>query len=383
MKRLPESSTELAAAAPGGVSLNVLPPATLVTPDRLQADYRAPAWLRNRHLQTIWPVMVGAGPRMQYRRERWATPDGDFVDLDWAVPPQVDAVGSARTSSARTSSAAIASAATATAATGPLVALFHGLEGSSASHYARSLMASALAAGWRGVVINWRGCSGEPNLLARAYHAGDSAEVDWILRRLRPDFVAGVSLGANALFKWLGEQGSQAGFIRAAAGVSAPQDLQAGALALSSNFNRLYCMAFMSSLKRKSLLKLDRFPGLYDRRRVAAARDFHDFDELVTAPLHGFESARDYWVRSSSKQYLGAIEVPTLVLNARNDPFLPEQALARRPEVSRHVVLDYPAHGGHVGFTHGGLQLRSNAGRTPVAGGWLAQRLMSFFRQFA
>jgi predicted alpha/beta-fold hydrolase len=351
MKRLPESFTELLAGAPGG-GVETLPAGGPVVTERSEPDYRAPAWLRNRHLQTIWPVMVAGGPRVQYRRERWSTPDGDFVDLDWATPPPGTP-----------------------ASGGPLVALFHGLEGSSASHYARWLMASSLAVGWRGVVINWRGCSGEPNLLARAYHAGDSAEVDWILRRLRPDFVAGVSLGANALFKWLGEQGSDAGFVRAAAGVSAPQDLQAGAMSLTRNFNRLYCLSFLGTLKRKSLLKLDRFPDLYDRRLLLAARNFQEFDDIVTAPLHGFVDARDYWTRSSCKQYLRGIEVPTLVLNARNDPFLPEQALAQPSEVSRHVVLDYPAHGGHVGFTHGRLP--------PGSGGWLPQRLMTFFRQFA
>jgi uncharacterized protein len=373
MKHLPESSTELLAdaSAAGGLLMQSPalpdlqdlrdPPAASPAPTgaaRMHLDYRAPPWLRNRHLQTIWPVMLRAGPRMQYRRERWTTPDGDFIDLDWAVGPPDRPAG-----------------------TGPLVALFHGLEGSSGSHYARSLMASALAAGWRGVVVNWRGCSGEPNLLARAYHAGDSAEVDWILRRLRPDFVAGVSLGANALLKWLGEQGSQADFIRAAAGVSAPQDLEVGALALGRHFNRLYCMSFMGSLKRKSLLKLERFPGIYDRRKVVAARNFQDFDDVVTAPLHGFASARDYWIQSSSKQYLGGVEVPTLVLNARNDPFLPEHALARPSEVSRHVVLDYPAHGGHVGFTHEWRQ-SGRGGEPQAAGSWLPQRLMGFFRQF-
>jgi predicted alpha/beta-fold hydrolase len=313
-------------------------------------DYLAPPWLRNPHLQTIWPTLVPATPRVTYRRERWTTPDDDFIDLDWAVP----AVG-------------------APTADGPLVALFHGLEGNSGSHYARALMADLLAMGWRGVVVHWRGCSGEPNLLARAYHSGDSAEVDWILRRLRPDFAAGVSLGANALLKWLGEQGSGAGFIRAAAGVSAPQDLHAGAIALSRGFNRLYCWNFMNTLKRKSVLKLDRFPDLYDRRQLLAARTFFDFDDLVTAPLHGFESAIDYWTRSSCKQYLGGIAVPTLVLNARNDPFLPEVALARASEVSVAVTLDYPADGGHVGFVHG---------RIPGTVDWLPRRLTAYFKQF-
>ena len=342
MRRHPASSTEALARLVGVVETPAISP---------HADYLAPGWMRNRHLQTIWPAVVAVARPVQYRRERWSTPDGDFIDLDWAVPSLATQ-----------------------AAAGPLVALFHGLEGNSDSHYARSLMADLLAIGWRGVVVHWRGCSGNPNLLARAYHSGDSAEVDWILRRLRPDFVAGVSLGANALLKWLGEQGSQAGFIRAAAGVSAPQDLQAGAVALSAGFNRLYCWNFMTTLKRKSIAKLDRFPGLYDRQKLLASRNFFDFDDLVTAPLHGFDNAIDYWTRSSCKQYLGGIAVPTLVLNARNDPFLPEQVLARQSDVSAAVVLDYPAHGGHVGFVHG---------RMPGDGLWMPQRLIAFFGQFA
>jgi predicted alpha/beta-fold hydrolase len=322
-----------------------------------------PFWLRNRHLQTVWPVLVAAAPPVRYRRERWTTPDGDFIDLDWAVsiPSPVPGLAPGRGPGIPP-------------ADGPLVALFHGLEGCSNSHYARALMAQLLAMGWRGVVVHWRGCSGEPNLLARAYHSGDSAEVDWILRRLRPDFAAGVSLGANALLKWLGEQGSQAGFIRAAAGVSAPQDLHAGATALSRGVSRAYCWSFLGTLKRKSVLKLDRFPDLYDRRKLLAARDFFDFDELVTAPLHGFSSAIDYWTRSSCKQYLGDITVPTLVLNARNDPFLPERFLARPSEVAAVVELDYPAAGGHVGFTD------RRADGNP---GWLPRRLTDFFERFA
>jgi predicted alpha/beta-fold hydrolase len=350
MKHRTENFIEDLSRAGDGATA-ILPHVSVGPSCAIDPAYRAPGWLRNRHLQTIWPVVVAGSTSVRYRRERWTTPDQDFIDLDWVEPPPGGQAG-----------------------TGPLVALFHGLEGSSASHYARALMAHLLGVGWRGVVINWRGCSGEPNLLARAYHSGDSAEVDWILRRLRPDFVAGVSLGANALLKWLGEQGSQAGFIRAAAGISAPQDLHAGAVALSRGFNRLYCHNFMLTLKRKSLLKLDQFPGIYDRQKVLASRTFFDFDDVVTAPLHGFASAMDYWTRSSCKQYLGGIAVPTLVLNARNDPFLPESSLAGPSEVSRQVVLDYPAHGGHVGFIQG---------RVPGSGDWLPQRLTKFFRQFA
>src|SRR5690606_34933738 len=172
--------------------------------------YRAPRWLPGPHAQTIYPSLFGGAPPIEYRRERWTTPDQDFIDLDFTRPPP--------------------------AADAPWLVLFHGLEGSSQSHYARALMAAARDAGWQGVVPHFRGCSGEANLAPRAYHSGDSDEIDWIVRRLvaragtAPVFVAGVSLGANALLKWLGERGDEAaGLVAAAAGISAPQDLRAGA----------------------------------------------------------------------------------------------------------------------------------------------------------
>lgn len=302
--------------------------------------------MRGGHLQTVWPALnVRVAPRVRYRRERWDTPDDDFIDLDWTTDTSAGTPGE-----------------------GPLVALFHGLEGSAESHYARALMAHAAAAGWRGVVVHWRGCGGEPNLLARSYHSGDSDEIDWIVRRLKPDFVAGVSLGANALLKWLGTPGSWTQTVRAAAGVSAPQDLEASASALSRGVNRLYCEHFFATMKRKSILKLDRFPDLYDRRKVLEARNFFEFDDVVTAPLHGFKGAGDYWMRSSCKQFLRHIAVPTLVVNARNDPFLPESALATPWQVSERVTLEYPAEGGHVGFVDRRLGTS-----------WLPRRLMAFF----
>lgn len=331
MTRPPASSTEADSLAP-----------------RAPFDYRPPAWLRGAHLQTVWPALNSrAAPQVRYRRERWETPDHDFIDLDWATDTSAGPPGS-----------------------GPLLVLFHGLEGSAESHYARALMAQVAAAGWRGVVAHWRGCGGEPNLLARSYHSGDSDEIDWIVRRLQPDFVAGVSLGANAVLKWLGTPGSWTRTVRAAAGVSAPQDLEASASALSRGVNRLYCEHFFATMKRKSILKLDRFPDLYDRRKVLEARNFFEFDDVVTAPLHGFKGAGDYWMRSSCKQFLRHIAVPTLVLNARNDPFLPESALATPWQVSRHVTLEYPAEGGHVGFVDRRLGTS-----------WLPRRLMAFFAQ--
>jgi predicted alpha/beta-fold hydrolase len=288
---------------------------------------------------------------IHYRRERWELPDGDFIDLDW-----LDGAGNA-------------------APDAPLVVLFHGLEGDSHSVYARYLMAALRQRGWRGVVPHFRGCSGAPNRLPRAYHSGDSAEVGYILHRLRAGtgqmYAAGVSLGGNALLKWLGEQGSAAGeVVLACAAVSAPLDLPAAGAALDRGFNRIYSGHFLRSLKPKALAKLDRFPGLYDRQAVAAASRIEQFDSLVTAPLHGYRDAADYWMQAASKPWLQHIQVPTLIINARNDPFMPAAVLPDATQVSAQVKLDFPQQGGHVGFVTG-----------PFPGGfdWLPQRLLDYF----
>lgn len=310
--------------------------------------YHAPKWLPGGHAQTIYPLLIRP-PLPNYRRERWETPDGDFIDLDWVEsPPRA-----------------------------PLVVLFHGLEGSSASHYAVSLMRAVGLRGWGGVVVHFRGCSGEPNRLPRAYHSGDSEEVDWTLRRLReqfparPIFAAGVSLGGNALLKWLGERESAASAaITAAAAVCAPVDLTACGHQLGRGFNRVYTRRFLETLLPNAADKLIRYPGLLDARRLAGVRNLYEFDDVVTAPLHGFRDADDYWARASAKPWLAAIRVPTLELHARNDPFLPAHALPRRDEVSAAVTLEIPAEGGHVGFVTGSLPGRLD---------WLPQRLLHYF----
>ncbi|MFA6310065.1 MAG: hydrolase [Sterolibacterium sp.] len=309
--------------------------------------YRAPAWLLGAHLQTVWPLLRKPAPPT-YRRERWETPDGDFIDLDWIDGP----------------------------ATAPLLVLFHGLEGSSHSHYARSLMRAIRRRRWRGVVVHFRGCSGEPNRLARAYHSGDSEEIDWILRRLGesgPLFSVGVSLGGNALLKWLGEQGAAARrLIAAAAAISAPLDLAASDASLTRGVNRLYARHFLQRLVPKALEKLERYPGLYRADAVRAARSLGAFDDVVTAPLHGFRDAADYYARSSAKQFLAAIEVPTLLLNALNDPFLPATALPGPGQMSSSLNLETPNAGGHVGFVQGVF---------PGQLEWLPGRILAFFEQ--
>ena len=311
--------------------------------------YRAPGWLANPHLHTIYGSLFVARPLVAYRRERWDTPDGDFVDVDFVdAPPDT-----------------------------PRVVLFHGLEGSSDSPYARMLMHRVSQRGWRGAVVNFRGCSGEPNRLPRAYHSGDWQEVDWILARLAagangaPLYAAGVSLGGNALLKWLGEKGESAvGVVARAAAVSAPLDLMAAGEALGRGFSLVYARHFLATLKANAAAKHARFPGSFDLERMRRSRTLREFDDVVTAPLHGFRDTDDYWTRASSKPLLRNIAVPTLVLNARDDPFLPEQALPSANEVSRAVTIEFPESGGHVAFVSGSF---------PGHIGWLPERLLHFF----
>ncbi len=313
----------------------------------VRAGFAAPAWLASGHLQTLYAATLCPAPRVAFRRERLETPDGDFVDLDW-----VDGDEQA-----------------------PVVVLFHGLEGCSRSHYALALMDAVRRRGWRGAVAHFRGCSGELNRLPRFYHSGDTDHVAFALDRVRarsggaPVFAAGVSLGGNALLKWLGD-GAASPAPDAAAAVSVPLDLAAAGYHLEDGFNRVYTHYFLRRLKRKSLAKLARHPGLYSAAAVRAARTLHDFDDVVTAPLHGFRDADDYWRRASSKPRLGGIGVPTLVLNARDDPFLPAAALPRPDEVAGAVRLELPSHGGHAGFVSGAF---------PGHLRWMPERVLAFF----
>lgn len=318
--------------------------------------FRAPRWLPGGHAQTIWPVLFSRrfdGPPPSYRRERWPTPDDDFVDVDWQGED----------------------------AEAPLLVLFHGLEGSSMSHYAQAFASEARRRGFRFAVPHFRGCSGELNRAPRAYHSGDHAEVGWMLERCRAlhhgsMIAVGVSLGGNALLRFAEEAGDAAArLLRAVAAVSAPIDLAAGGAAIGRGFGRLvYTRMFMRSMRPKALAKLAQHPGLFDRGRMLAARDLRDFDDVFTAPLHGFSGVDDYYARASAKAALASIRVPALVLNARNDPFLPANVLPSPAQVGRHVTLWQPAHGGHVGFAAGGWPGHLRTVPDAVLG-WLAARL--------
>lgn len=318
--------------------------------------YRSPRWLPGGNAQTIWPALFGRrrhGPPLTFRRERWTTPDHDFVDADW-LGENLDA---------------------------PLLVMFHGLEGSTQSHYAQAFADWARRHGWRFVMPHFRGCSGELNLAPRAYHSGDFEEIGWMLaqakaRHAGPIAAVGVSLGGNALLRWAEEAGDTASATaKAVAAISSPIDLAAGGHAIGRGFNRLvYTRMFLRSMKPKALAKLAQHPGLFSRETLLAARDLYAFDNVFTAPLHGFRDTDDYWSRGSAKPHLSLIRIPALVLNAVNDPFVPGTSLPRPHEVGRHVTLWQPPHGGHVGFPGGRWPGHVMTLPDEVMG-WIARRL--------
>jgi predicted alpha/beta-fold hydrolase len=321
-------------------------------------NYRAPLWLPGGHLQTIWPALYGRrvqGPAPRFRRERWDTPDGDFIDVDW-LQDVADAPAG-------------------------LLVLFHGLEGSTQSQYAQAYAGWARAQGLAYAVPHFRGCSGELNRAPRAYHSGDWQEIDWVLRRLRARLAApgqrlivvGISLGGNALLRWAGELGETATQVAdAVAAICSPLDLAAGGHAIGRGFNRqVYTRMFLSTMKPKALAKWQQHPGLFDREVLSRARTLYEFDDVFTAPLHGFRNVDDYWARASAKPHLPAIRVPALALNARNDPFVPARSLPRAQDVGSCVTLWQPPQGGHVGFAGGRWPAGHVMDMPRAVGGWL------------
>lgn len=319
--------------------------------------YRSPVWLPGGHLQTIWPALYArrrfAAP-LPLQRQRWLTPDQDFIDVDVQAASRPER---------------------------PMFVLFHGLEGSSQSHYAEAFADWAAAQDLNFAVPHFRGCSGEINQAPRAYHSGDHEEIDWILARLRRIhkqkggetlMAAGVSLGGNALLRWAAEQGRMAAqHADAVASICSPLDLVQSGHAIGQGFNRqVYTRMFLRSMKPKALAKLAQHPGLFDRQRLMAAQDLYEFDNVFTAPLHGFKNTDDYWSRASAKPLMNEIRIPALALNACNDPFVPACSLPQSSDVSSSVTLWQPKHGGHVGFAQGSVP-GNVRGLPDAVGGWL------------
>nr|WP_218953253.1 alpha/beta hydrolase [Parapusillimonas granuli] len=340
------------------------------------------------HLQTLYGTLAARYHRIAFVRERVDTPDGDFLDFDWTGPGLfADRLAGGELTKPDPTLAHTAAhrwmrdddwTTVPAGADIPALILFHGLEGSSRSHYAQSIAQHFRARGWMVAIAHFRSCSGFPNRMARAYFSGDSEDVDFMLKTVRGRLpharwhAVGVSLGGNALLKHVGEQAEGLGWLNACAAVSVPMDLVACGVCLSETWagRHIYSRYFLRSMKVKIQEKAKRFPGNIDVFRLNQAKSLREFDDLYTAPMHGYKNALDYWTRASSKRLLRSVAVPTLVLNARNDPFVPAPSLPGSVDCSGSILLHQPAEGGHASFV---------TGRFPADLGWLPIRLARFF----
>jgi uncharacterized protein len=321
-------------------------------------EFRPARWLANTHVQTLAGKVLRPALDIPLRRERLETPDGDFLDLDFPPAPPVPE-GAA-----------------------PMVLVLHGLEGTTRRRYMTSTYQALMAAGLQPVGLNFRGCSGEPNRTPRAYHSGETGDLDFVLRQLRerhgrPLGVVGYSLGGNVTLKYLGETGDATRqFVAAAVAISVPFDLAAGADRIEQGLvGRFYSHYFLSKLRRKVREKRELVRSVCDADRVLRARSIREFDDAMTAPVHGFRDAANYYERSSSARFIAGIRVPTLILHARDDPFLPQDRIpVAAMEANPHVVPMITEKGGHVAFV-GGSILRPCFWAERVLAGFLSYRL--------
>ncbi len=297
------------------------------------STYHSPRLLRSGHVATILSSLLPAPAESWTRRDRLELADGDFLDVAWQ---QVQSSAYSKRSR-------------------PLAILSHGLEGSLHSPYIRSMARTLGAAGWDVLAWNYRSCGGTPNRLLRSYHSGESGDLGHVIHHaaLTHSNIAliGFSLGGNISLKYAGEALPHP-YVRAAVAISAPVDLASSARALDHRRgNRLYLHRFLKTLLAKATAKAHQFPGSIDPARLTKIRTIRDFDEYVTAPLHGFAGAEDYWARASSLPHLTNIRVPALLLNAQNDPLLDRPSFPSAAALENHGFhLETPSHGGHVGF---------------------------------
>ncbi|WP_411728514.1 hydrolase [Methyloglobulus sp.] len=326
-----------------------------------QTTFKSAWWLRNSHLQTIYPALLRKAPNPpDYRRERLTTPDHDFIDIDYCGTGNQ-----------------------------PLIILLHGLTGSSQSGYIKGLQLALFKQGLRSAALNFRGCSGQSNNRARCYHSGETEDIHFLyqtLRQLEPDTpigAVGFSLGGNVLLKWLGEQGQNLNLFAAVA-VSVPLLLGICATKLDNGFSKSYRSNLLKELKTYMHNKLGHLESIghtKDAMRIkelgdlSTIRSFWQYDDRVVAKLHGFKDVHDYYNRASSRQYLKSIAIPTLLIQAIDDPFMTSEVLPDLNEISPQVQLEFTPHGGHVGFISGRIPFRPQY--------WLEQRIPEFLLKYA
>ncbi|MDH5182141.1 MAG: hydrolase, partial [Gammaproteobacteria bacterium] len=299
-------------------------------------------WLLNRHAQTIWPTLFRKRFKQDFQRIRFELPDGDFVDVDWTLDNG-----------------------------GPLVIILHGLEGNIHSHYATSMLQHLAQSGFTAGLLYFRGCSGEANRLPRAYHSGDTADVAFVVNQIKQQyperkcFAVGFSLGGNVLLKWLGETGS-ANPLNAAVAVSVPFELARASQQLNEGFSKIYQKHLLDKLLRSLARKRD-MTTPFDIEHALESKTIYEFDERVTAPVHGFTDAMDYYEKSSCRQFLSTISIPTLIIHAEDDPFMTPDVIPGEHELSPGTRLELSKQGGHMGFVSGPVPFR------PIY--WLEQRI--------
>ena len=314
-----------------------------------RANFKPAWWLRSTHLQTLWGTLFHRLPQIALRREKFELPDGDFIDLDWGPNES-----------------------------GPIVVILHGLEGNSHSHYVSGLLAELQKRGWRSVVMHFRGCGGQPNRLPRSYHSGDTGDFRELIKALKfrdpgiPISAVGFSLGGNALLKYLGECPGRA-LLDSAVAVCVPMVLGECAARLDRGFSKIYQWWLLYSLKRKIREKSTLTPLPIDLYKLWACHTFREFDDLVTAPLHGFHNAQDYYRQVSARQFLASITTPTLIIHAQDDHFMSANVLATPDELSPEVSVEIALGGGHIGFIEGAIPMRAKY--------WLYRRIVDALKQ--
>jgi len=322
-----------------------------------QSTFQPITGLSHHHLQTLLPTLLHSRGGKTWQGQELELPDGDFVDLVWTSRP--DPAGNR-----------------------PIVVIFHGLEGSVRSPYVQDILQSLDLRGWHGVLMHFRGCSGRPNRLPRSYHSGETGDAGYLLEYLRREYpqaplaAVGYSLGGNMLLKLLAELGD-ASPLRAAVSVCAPIRLDLCADRIRQGFSRLYQAHLVRRMKRNLLSKYTQHDyhaliGL-SKKEIRGLDDFWSFDDAYTAPMHGFKNVHDYYDRSSARQYLGAIQKPTLILHAEDDPFMPAEVIPEPSELSSSVELELSEKGGHVGFIKGSLL-------SPEP--WLAERIPEYLAEY-